>query len=83
MPQQPLPTGPDVDRLMVPDDLLRQLHDANERFRLAKEQLQKTTDDSDDRHVARVEERFVELRKAERDLEELTAKVQEILHRPA
>jgi hypothetical protein len=83
MPQQPLPTGPDLDRLMVPDDLLRQLHDANERFRLAKEQLQETTNDSDDRHVQRVEDRFAELRKAERDLEELTAKVQEILRRPA
>ena len=83
MPQQPLPTGPDLDRHMVPDDLLRQLHDANERFRLAKEQLQETTNDSDDRHVQRVEDRFAELRKAERDLEELTAKVQEILRRPA
>ncbi|MGD0388840.1 MAG: hypothetical protein ABSC42_07795 [Tepidisphaeraceae bacterium] len=83
MPEQPLPTGPDVGRLVVPDDLLRQLHDANERFRLAKEQLQKTTNDSDDRHVERVEERFAELRKAERDLEELTAKVQEILRRPS
>ena len=83
MPQQPLPTGPDVDRLMVPDDLLRQLHDANERFRLAKDQLQETTNDSDNRHVERVEDRFVELRKAERDLEDLTAKVQEILRRPS
>jgi hypothetical protein len=67
----------------VPDDLLRQLHDANERFRLAKDQLQETTNDSDNRHVERVEDRFVELRKAERDLEDLTAKVQEILRRPS
>jgi uncharacterized protein Yka (UPF0111/DUF47 family) len=83
MPEQPQPTGPDVDRLKVPDDLLRQLHDANERFRLAKDQLQETTNDSGDRHVKRVEDRFAELRKAERDLEDLTAKVQEILRRPS
>ena len=83
MPEQPQPTGPDVDRLIVPDDLLRQLHDANERFRLAKEQLQQATDASDFEHEKGVEDRFVELRKAERDLEDLTAKVQEILGRPA
>jgi hypothetical protein len=45
--------------------------------------LQETTNDSDNRHVERVEDRFVELRKAERDLEDLTAKVQEILRRPS
>ncbi|MGD0770344.1 MAG: hypothetical protein ABSB42_19340 [Tepidisphaeraceae bacterium] len=83
MPEQPQPTGPDVERLIVPDDLLRQLHDANEQFRLAKEQLHHATDASDFEHQKGVEVRFVELRKAERDLEELTVKVQEILRRPA
>ena len=81
MSQEPQPSGPEIDRLIVPDDLLRQLDEATERFRLAKERLQQATDAPDYQHVGRVEVRFNELRKAERDLEELSAKVQEVLRR--
>ncbi len=81
MESTPTPTGPDVERLKVPEELLKQVHDARERFRLSKENLEKAMEDSDYDHGQHVEGHFAELRKAERELEELTDKVQEILSR--
>jgi hypothetical protein len=81
MESLPTPTGPDVNRLIVPEELLAQVHDARERFRLSRENLEMAMDDTDYDHGRHVVDRFAEVRKAERELEELTAKVQEILGR--
>jgi hypothetical protein len=83
MESSPTPTGPDVERLKIPEELLKQVHDARERFRLSKENLEKAMEDSDYDHGQHVEDHFAELRKAERELEDLTDKVQEILSRKA
>lgn len=68
---------------MVPEELIKQVHEARERFRTCKENLEKAMDGSDYDHEQHVDDRFAELRKAERELEELTDKVQEILGRKA
>jgi hypothetical protein len=81
MESSPTPTGPDVNRLIVPEELLKQVHDAKERFRLSRENLEKAMDDTDYDHGQHVDNRFADVRKAEREMEELTAKVQEILGR--
>jgi hypothetical protein len=81
MESSPTPTGPDVERLKVPEELIKQVHEARERFRLAKENMEKAMDDTDYDHGQHVDGHFAELRKAERELEELTDKVQEILNR--
>jgi len=81
METPPTPTGPDVDRLIVPEELIKQVHEARERFKVCKENMEKTMDDSDFDHGQHVEERFAELRKVERELEQLTEKIQEILAR--
>jgi hypothetical protein len=81
MESSPTPTGPDVERLMVPEELITQVHEARERFRVAKENLEKAMDDTEYDHGQHVDDRYAELRKAERELEDLTDKVQEILGR--
>jgi len=83
MPQEPTPSGPDVERLMVPEELLKQLHAANESLRVAKERLEEAMDETElvFRHQQQVEERFGELRKSEKDLEEISGKINEILQR--
>jgi hypothetical protein len=75
------PTGPDVDRLIVPEALLGQVHAAHERFHAAKEALKVAMESSDYDHTQHVNERYAELRKAEKEVEELNEKVQEILQR--
>jgi protein-arginine kinase activator protein McsA len=79
----PTPSGPDVDRLRVPEELAKQVHEARERFRISKENLEKAMEDTEYDHGQHVEERIEDLRKAERELESLTEKVQEILGRKA
>ena len=79
----PKPTGPDVERLKVPEELIKQVHEARERFRLAKENLESATKETEYDHGRHVEERMEDMRKAEREMEELTDKVQEILGRKA
>jgi hypothetical protein len=81
MESTPTPTGPDVERLMVPEELIKQVHEARERFRVAKENLEKAMDDTEYDHGQHVDDRYAEVRKAERELEDLTDKVQEILGR--
>jgi hypothetical protein len=76
-----MPSGPDVERLIVPEALLQQVHDAHERFHAAKEALKGAMDSTDYDHTQHVNERYAELRKAEKEVEELNEKVQEILRR--
>jgi hypothetical protein len=77
----PTPSGPDVNRLIVPDDLLKQVQEARERFHTAKADLEKAMDEAEYDHGRHVKERYAELRKVEAELEDLTGKVQEILGR--
>jgi hypothetical protein len=81
MDHSPQPTGPDVNRLIVPEDLLKKVSDARERFHAAKATLETAMDDTDYDHGRHVDDRYTELRNAERELEELTQQVQEILAR--
>ena len=83
MDSSPTPTGPDIERLKVPQELINQIHEARERFRVARENMEKVMEDSDYDHEQHVEDRLAAVRKAERELEELTGKVQEILGRKA
>jgi septation ring formation regulator EzrA len=83
MPQDPTPSGPDVQRLMVPEELLRQLHDAGARLEVAKQHLEEAMDETElvSRHGQQVEDRLGELRKTEKELEEISEKIKEILGR--
>jgi hypothetical protein len=81
MESQPTPKGPDVERLIVPEELLQQLHAAHERFHAAKEALKGAMDSTDYDHGQHVKDRYADLRKAEKEVEELNEKVQEILGR--
>jgi hypothetical protein len=81
MDSSPTPTGPDVDRLKVPEELLQQVHDARERFRISRENLEKAMEDTEYDHGQHVEEHLAAMRKAEGEMEELTKKVKEILGR--
>jgi succinate dehydrogenase/fumarate reductase flavoprotein subunit len=85
MPQDPTPTGPDVERLKVPEELLQRLHGANESLHVAKKRLEEAMDETSlvFRHEQNVEERFAELRLAEKDLEEISGIINEILGRKA
>ncbi len=81
MAEAPLPTGPDVGHLMVPEDLLRQYHEAVDHLRGAKEELAKAQESSDYSHQQLVNEQLDGVRRAEKEVEDLTAKVKEILER--
>jgi hypothetical protein len=83
MPQETTPTGPDVDRLKVPEELLRQLQEADERLRVAREHLEKAMDETEliMSHQHQVEDRFGDLRQAEKDVEAISERINEILGR--
>jgi hypothetical protein len=81
MDAQPLPSGPDVDRLIVPDDLHRRLHDANQRFHEAKKNLEEAMNESEYDHAEHIQQRLEEFRTVEREVEELSEKVREVLSR--
>jgi hypothetical protein len=75
------PHGPDVDRLIVPDELVKKLHDANKRFHEAKAKLEGSMESDDYDHNEHCERQFDELRKMESEIEELERKIREIVAR--
>jgi hypothetical protein len=81
MEAQPTPRGPNVDHLIVPDDLHQQLHDANERFHSAKQNLEEAMDEAEYDHGEHVRRRLEQFRKVEREIEALNAKIKEVLGR--
>jgi hypothetical protein len=83
MESTPTPSGPDVERLMVPEELLQQLHEAHQRFHQSKQELEKQMADSDYDHSEHVKQRMDDVQKIEREVEALNEKVQEILRRKA
>jgi hypothetical protein len=81
MEMEPLPSGPDVNRLHVPDDLHQKLHEANQRFHEAKRNLEEAMKDTEYDHGQHVEQRIEEVRRIEKEIEELNGQVKEILAR--
>ena len=81
MDAEPKPTGPDVERLSVPQDLQQKLHEANQRFHEAKRELEEAMSAAEYRHEEKVKVQFDELRKIEAEVEELNGRVKEILGR--
>jgi hypothetical protein len=85
MVQDDSASGPDIDRLKVPEDLHRQLHEANARLHAARKNLEDAMEETTliFRHEQNVEDHFGEVRQAEKQVEEITEKIQEILRRKA
>jgi hypothetical protein len=81
MEETPLPTGPDVNRLMVPEELLRKQHEANDRLREARKQLAEAQESSDYDHQRHVTEKMEGVRQVEKEVEELEKQVKEVLTR--
>jgi protein subunit release factor A len=73
----------DASQLRVPDELLKQLSDANRKFHDAREHLEQAVNASEFSHQERINQTTGELRQAEEEVEEVTRKIQEILHPPA
>jgi hypothetical protein len=65
----------DASREKVPDELVNQLHEANEHFHSAKEQLDQAMNDSEFDHQTRVQAGTDRVRDAEREVEEVTEKI--------
>jgi flagellar biosynthesis chaperone FliJ len=83
MPRDPIPSGPDVNRLMVPEELLTQLHEATGRLQSARKRFEEAMDETAlmGRHGQQVEERLIDYRKTQSELEEISTKIKEILAR--
>ena len=61
----------------VPDELVRQLHEANGRADQLRRQLEAAAGDDDFGHVGRVEKVGEALREAERQIEEVSRRIRE------
>jgi hypothetical protein len=83
MDVQPPIQLPKVESQQVPEDLLQRLHDANQHFHAAKENLTKEMDKPEYRHEERVDRAGNEIREAEREVEEITAKISDALESPS
>ena len=81
MENEPLPSGPDVNRLTVPDDLHQKLHDANQRFHEAKRNLEEAMKQTEFDHTEHVEQRMEDMRAIEKEIEDLNGKIAEVLGR--
>jgi peptidoglycan hydrolase CwlO-like protein len=66
---------------MVPDELVKKLHDANQRFHEAKGKLQGSVESVDYDHQDHYQRQFEEVRKMESEIEELEKKIREIVSR--
>ncbi len=64
---------------IVPEELMRQFHQANEHFQHCREQLEQSMDGSEFRHQERVEAATNELRQAEGELERVEGQIREVL----
>ncbi len=83
MPPEPTPSGPDVNRLMVPEELLTQLHEATGRLQTARKRFEEAMDETSlvGRHEQQVEDRLTDYRNTQKELEEISGKIKEILAR--
>jgi len=67
----------------VPEELLGQLHDANDRFHKGREQVEAAMDGTEYRHQERINQAEEELVRAERQVEEVERQIQEELTKPS
>jgi F0F1-type ATP synthase membrane subunit b/b' len=72
-----VPRPPKTDALVsrLPEDLLQQLHDANDQLHDARVEFEKALNNSGYRHQERIDQAAERLREAERYVEEITAKI--------
>ena len=69
----------DAEELQVPEDLLKQLHEADARLHEARRAMEQTMDDADYDHQHRVDASSGDLNAAEREVEEISAKIHKSL----
>ncbi|HEY1923190.1 MAG TPA: hypothetical protein VGG44_10615 [Tepidisphaeraceae bacterium] len=83
MPPDPMPTGPDVNRLIVPEELLQRLHDATIRLQTDRKRFEEAMNETTliFRHEQQVEERFTDFRNTQNEIEKISAEIKEILAR--
>jgi chromosome segregation ATPase len=65
----------------VPDELMEQLHHATERFHACRQDLERSMSSSEYRHQERINAAEEQLRKAEREMEELDERIKKWLAR--
>jgi len=63
----------------LPEELLKRLHQANDRFHESRGRLEKAMDGSDYRHQERVNAAAKELRQAERKVEDIEQEIKKLL----
>ena len=76
-------TGMDATPGHVPDELMQQLHDASERFARERQARDEVVEGNDFRHQERVDAATENLRKAEREVEEIEQRIRQFLGRPS
>jgi hypothetical protein len=64
----------------VPDELMKELHGANEHFHRARETLETEMEGAEYRHQERVDAATENVRVAEREVEEVSGKISKQLH---
>jgi flagellar hook-basal body complex protein FliE len=62
-------------KLRVPDELLAQLHAANQKFHEAKQRLEQTMAETQEDHLHRVADQMQKFRQAEAEMEEISRKI--------
>jgi protein subunit release factor A len=72
-------TPPKIRPQTVPEDLIRQLDAANQRFSQAKQHLEAAVESTGFDHQESIEKRTEEFRAAERELEEITRQIEKVL----
>jgi hypothetical protein len=78
----PNPLPPKADVKPIPEELLRQLREANSRFRQGREQVEGAMDNTEFNHQQRINQAEEELRRAEVEVEEVERRIEEELSEP-
>lgn len=63
----------------ISEELIEKLHEANQHFSEAKEHLENAIDSTEYSHQEMIDKRSEELRAAERNVEEITEKIEKVL----
>jgi methylphosphotriester-DNA--protein-cysteine methyltransferase len=71
-----------AEERVVPDDLMQELHKANEQFHSAKRAVEQTMADPQEQHQQRVDAANDQLREAERRVEEINLRIHANLKPP-
>ncbi len=71
-----------AEEQIVPDDLMQELHEANGQFHRLKEEIDSAMADTKEQHQGRLDAAIEDLRKAERRVEEINARIHGTLKPP-